>query len=215
MNIKLYVTCTYIKTNRFPSLPPQGEGKIPVPRKLTFLNLRQHEFYHLRQRQPKVKNGRRKINTGVEDFGVDGGLEQTEGTEDCIFGDVMRIKRKHLLRLVTGNVNTLSKQQRSQEKEKNFFINCRKYNCDVMAMQEVGLNWKKVRRDDQWVERTRVEVDMSALHSNFAFNLHDTVGGVRQWGGTSEGVIFQVSHTQINIHSTYARNLNLGLHAST
>jgi hypothetical protein len=35
-----------METSMFSTPPPQGEGKIPVPRKLTFLNLRQHEFYH-------------------------------------------------------------------------------------------------------------------------------------------------------------------------
>jgi hypothetical protein len=30
----------------FSTPPPQGEGKISCPRKLTFLDLHQHEFYH-------------------------------------------------------------------------------------------------------------------------------------------------------------------------
>jgi hypothetical protein len=34
-----------METSMFSTPPPQREGKIPVPRKLTFLDLCQHEFY--------------------------------------------------------------------------------------------------------------------------------------------------------------------------
>ena len=55
---------------------------------------------------------------------------------------------------------------------------------DVTMIQEVGVNWSKVSRNNQWKVRAGKHLDPNHTQSFMSYNHHDPTSHAHQWGGT-------------------------------
>ena len=58
------------------------------------------------------------------------------------------------------------------------------HQLQVVAMQETGVNWSVVLRENQWRARMESYLDPSQVCAKMCHNTHATTNDEFQWGGT-------------------------------
>ncbi|CAB9522814.1 unknown protein [Seminavis robusta] len=84
----------------------------------------------------------------------------------------------------------------SEAKNSSFFTAVVNLQLDVTLMQEIGVNWSAVHRQDQWYERVKDQLEPQQTKSFMSFNRHDLTNTKHQWGGT--GIL---SHGKLSHYS--------------
>ena len=124
-----------------------------------------------RQRQRRTTRTNQNIRTEIRN--------ETPMT----YGDTLNpVKEQSSIRIMSLNINGLKqdKWQAKNDQLKNFL---RTYDFDVMAFQEVNVNWSRLTTKDQWDERTFGWWE-GGHHSVIAHNTEDVVDNAYQPGGT-------------------------------
>ena len=69
-------------------------------------------------------------------------------------------------------------------KETALFQSIREHEIDIAMLQELGCNWPKLSRPDQWRERVNKAFNPKCTRTRCFHNIHDKTGNRHQWGGT-------------------------------
>ena len=108
------------------------------------------------------------------------------------FGDTPGDEVNTRFRVGCLNINRVSpteggKSRNSLETESKHDMLCKlvnKMHLDVTMIQEVGVNWSKVSRNNQWKARAGKHLDPNHTQSFMSYNHHDPTSHAHQWGGT-------------------------------
>ena len=117
-------------------------------------------------------------------------------TDAEAFGDSMKKKAPHTVRIGLHNIQLLPENSRHY-KSRQLIDHINNSELDVLLMNEVGLNWKKVSADNQWVERTTGKLYGSKAvfaHNTTELALTDTI----QYGGVGIIATHELAHRIID-----------------
>ena len=118
-------------------------------------------------------------------------------SQDAYFGHILSEVQPGTFRVATINVNNLSTFS-NDAKDLAFSSDIQRCELDIVLVQEIGVNWSKLDRRNQFHERMKDHFEQGTMRAKLSFNSHDKSGSAKQWGGT--GVI---SHGKLS-HYTMA-----------
>ena len=90
---------------------------------------------------------------------------------------------KHELRIGSINVNCIPVRA-DDNKNEELLTAIAKAELDITLMQEIGVNWSRISRPNQWNHRVREYMDPSHTKSVLNHNRHDITNCRWQYGGT-------------------------------
>jgi hypothetical protein len=133
--------------------------------------------------------------------------------EDPYFGDIPGPKRLTHFRLGCLNVNRVSPYRdpsgeryfSDEVKHEEIFRVVDQQHLDVVLMQEVGVNWSRVSRENQWKARAAVQLNPAHTRSYMIYNTHDLSGSAFQWGGMGTMSYGKISHYSAGAGSDKAK----------
>ena len=97
-------------------------------------------------------------------------------------GDLIDLKGENVFRGASCQVNRFPVGA-DTHKYDEFFDSIKKYEFDVTAIQEVGINHNKTSERNSWHHQVRTQLETAKTIA--AFNQHNLAGGTSQWGGTA------------------------------
>ena len=108
------------------------------------------------------------------------------------FADKMKTKQRNTVRIALQNIQLLPENSRHY-KSRQLITHIAQAELDVLMMNEVGLNWKAVPADNQWVERTTGKLNGSK--AVFAHNTTEPKStDTTQYGGVGIVVTQEIAH---------------------
>jgi exonuclease III len=133
--------------------------------------------------------------------------------EDPYFGDIPGPERLTHFRLGCLNVNRVSPYRDpsgeryyfDEVKHEEIFRVVEQQHLDVVLMQEVGVNWSRVLRENQWKAQAAVQLNPAHTRSYTSYNTHDVSGSAFQWGGTGIMSYGKISHYSAGAGSDKAK----------
>jgi hypothetical protein len=115
------------------------------------------------------------------------------------FADTMQNKQPNTVRIALQNIQLLPENARHY-KSRQLVSHIIQAELDVLMMNEVGLNWKAVAADNQWVERTIGKLNGSKTvfaHNTTELQTTDTI----QYGGVGIIATKEITHRIIGTGS--------------
>jgi hypothetical protein len=112
------------------------------------------------------------------------------------FADIMKTKPRHTIRIALQNIQLLPENARHY-KSRQLINHIVQAELDVLLMNEVGLNWKAVSADNQWVERMTGKINGSRAvfaHNITELETTDTI----QYGGVGIFATQELAHRAID-----------------
>jgi hypothetical protein len=111
------------------------------------------------------------------------------------FADKMETKQPNTVRIALQNIQLLPVNSRHY-KSRQLINHMIQAELDVLMMNEIGLNWRAVPADDQWVERTQGKLNGS--RAVFAHNTTESeVTDAVQYGGVGIVATKEIAHRNI------------------
>ena len=96
-------------------------------------------------------------------------------------------------RLATLNTNNLL-PYKDEGKDEQLFSDLKRHEIDIILLQEVGVNWSQVSRQNQLMEHARFSFEEGTFRTRLSYNEHDTTGSAKRWGGTGVGSYGKLTH---------------------
>jgi hypothetical protein len=113
------------------------------------------------------------------------------------FADSMKTKQGNTIRIALQNIQLLPENSRHY-KSRQLIDYIAQAELDALLMNEVGLNWRSVSADNQWVERTTGKLFGSKAvfaHNTTELDITDTI----QYGGVGIVATQELAHRTIGI----------------
>ena len=108
--------------------------------------------------------------------------EASDANRGRVFGDILAPKRGGLFRVASLNLGNLGPTPSNCSKSNDLFSLIRKFNIDVMAFSEHGLNPRSMKRSCQWFNRISGQFEHKRSH--LAWNSTWQHYNKLMWGGT-------------------------------
>ena len=104
--------------------------------------------------------------------------------KDVYYGDVVTPKQEYIFRCVSVNIGGFPLSYGDPTFE-NFCTSVRKYQPDIVLLQELGFHPGRVRYQQRWKTRIRDQFDPRQTKTITAHNTHDRTGNRKLWGGVA------------------------------
>ena len=154
-------------------------------------------------KQNATKKKKKKIQQELQQLALDGDNISMNDAES--FADPMKSKQPNTIRIALQNIQLLPENSRHY-KSRQLIQHIAQAELDALLMNEVGLNWRVVSADNQWVERTTGKLQGSKAvfaHNTTEPKITDTI----QYGGVGIVATQELAH---RIISTGKDPTNLG-----
>ena len=123
--------------------------------------------------------GQQQMSTQTTDCQTHNGYSNT--SQDAYFGHILSEVQPGTFRVATINVNNLSTFS-NDAKDLAFSSDIQRCELDVVLVQEIGVNWSKLDRRNQFHERMKDHFEQGTMRAKLSLNSHDKSGSAKQWG---------------------------------
>jgi exonuclease III len=131
---------------------------------------------------------------GQDDYTQERETELTEDTQnEPYFGDLPGKVRSHNMRIGSINLDNLATKL-EDDKHERLFTAINNYKLDITLMQEVGVDWSAIARNNGWHARVKETLEHGQTKSYMGYNKQAISKNGVQWGGTGVMSYGKITH---------------------